>query len=269
MIRYDDSYKQTQGSSFAVADFKETGLTKPTSHTQLHYHSDMELLFIDEGETVMQVAGRSFSAGKGSLILINPYEVHSGETRSENYSHRCICFDLQQLGLPDGERLMRSEVAYANHATETELLRPFFTACYSAVKNRFDGWEMRAKGNLLMMFSLLTDKVSKSVSTKEQTFAKAVLEYLNGHFFEDVTSADMAAVFSYDHSYFCRKFKNIFSENFGDYLNGYRVSRAKELLSDHSVSQTATECGFQNISYFSRVFKAKTGVTPSEYKRKK
>ena len=266
MVIYDDSYKIQQGSHFAVAE-KFTDDVKPWQHTVLHYHKDMELLFIEEGRTVMQVAGKTVASGKGSLIIVNPYEVHSGETLGGVYSHKCICFDMEQLGLPETADILSGKIGYANVIDDTELIRPFFLACYEAVKNRFDGWEMRAKGNLLMMFSLLTDKTISTVPSKEQNFSKAVLDFIEAHFFENITSKEVAERFSYDHSYFCRKFKGLFSQNFSDFLNGYRVSKAKEMLKNQSVSSVAVECGFQNISYFSRVFKAVTGQAPSEFKK--
>ncbi len=267
MIKYDDSYKLQQGSHFAVAE-KQLSSPQPYQHTFLHYHRDMELLLIDEGETTMQVAGREFTAGKGSLIIVNPYEVHSGETHGGKYAHRCICFDLEQLGLPNTSQMLSGEVGYVNLINHTDLLRSYFSACFETVKNRFDGWEMRAKGNLLMMFSVLTDRITSSEPTKEQHFSKAVLDYIELHFSDNITSKEIADVFSYDHSYFCRKFKTLFSQNFSDFLNGYRVSKAKEMLKMQSVTTTATDCGFQNISYFSRVFKAVTGITPSEFKKR-
>ena len=150
MIKYDDSYKIQQGSYFAVAE-KQISTPIPQQHTFLHYHKDMELLFIEEGSTVMQVAGKTFKAGKGSLIIVNPYEVHSGETIGGKYAHRCICFDLEQLGLPETDGILLGKVGYTNVIEDTEMVRPYFSACFEAIKNRFDGWEMRAKGNLLMM----------------------------------------------------------------------------------------------------------------------
>lgn len=267
MIKYDDSYKLQQGSHFAVAEKQVTAL-QPCQHTFLHYHRDMELLFIDEGETTMQVAGREFSASKGSLIIVNPYEVHSGEAHGGKYAHRCICFDLEQLGLPNTTQMLSGEVGYINLINDTRLILPYFSSCFETIKNRFDGWEMRAKGNLLMMFSTLTDRVALSTSTKEQDFSKAVLDFIEQHFLENITSKEIADFFSYDHSYFCRKFKALFSQNFSNFLNGYRVSKAKEMLKEQSVTTTATDCGFQNISYFSRVFKAVTGQTPSEFKKR-
>lgn len=262
MIEYNDSYKLEQGPSFAVAE--KTFLEKePQTHTWLHYHSDVELLFIDEGSTNMYVAGHEFKADKGSLIIVNPYEVHSGETLGGKYRHRCICFDMGQIGLA-----LTADKGYINHIENTECLKEYYTLCYDAVKKRFDGWEMMAKGSLLILFSLLNDKIVSNVRTREQKFSHTVLEYIYEHYGDDVTSRKIAEKLGYDHSYFCRKFKSLFSKKFSDFLNGYRISKAKEMLKEKSVSDTAISCGFQNISYFSRVFTKITGENPSRYKSK-
>ena len=120
-------------------------------------------------------------------------------------------------------------------------------------KNPSKDGEKRPKGNLLMMFSVLLDKVKISAPTKEQAFSKSVLDYMEQHFSENITSKEIADIFSYDHSYFCRKFKGLFSQNFSDFLNGYRVSKAKEMLKTQSVTQSATDCGFQNIQHSTQI----------------
>ena len=265
MLTYDDRYKLKQGTHFAIAHM-QLGESSPRLHTHLHCHRDMELLLIDEGETVMQIAGREVRAGKGDLILINPYEVHSGEALGGNYAHRCICFDLTQLGLPNTEDLLSGQMGYADVVSQAGAAHSF-SACFEAVQNRAEGWELRAKGHLLVLFAELTGQMRATAPTKAQYFAKTVLDYLNAHFAEEITSKTVAEQFSYDHSYFCRKFKTLFSQNFSDFLTGYRIGKAKELLADYSVSRTATLCGFQSISYFSKVFKSVTGITPSTYQK--
>ena len=149
MIRYDDSYKLKQGPSFAAAEaFISSDL--PKTHTAIHYHSDVELLYIEKGKTNMIVAGHEFEASEGSLVIINPYEVHSGNTHGGEYSHKCICFDMQQIGLK-----LTNEIGYRNLIINADFIKPYFSLCYDAVNNRFDGWAMMAKGSLLVLFSLL------------------------------------------------------------------------------------------------------------------
>lgn len=265
IVQYDDRYKIKQGAYFAVSE-RRISDPAPHIHTYLHYHRDMELLFIDEGEAVMQVAGHELRAGKGSLILVNPFEVHAGGTVGGQYAHRCICFDLEQLGPAETADILAGEKGYVNLVEDREVL-PYFTACFEAIKNRPVGWELCAKGNLLLLFSLLTDRMVSAVPTKEQVFSRAVLELMEERFAENLTSREAAAYFSYDHSYFCRKFKRSFSQSFSDFLNGLRISKAKELLKTRSVCETALNCGFSNSSYFSRVFKAVTGQSPAEFKK--
>ena len=262
---YDDSYKSKHGSDFAVSQTELRGSNHPVTHTDLHYHRDIELLFVEEGESLMQVGGETFRCKQGSFILVNPYEVHGGQTDSIDYSHRCICFDLSVLGLPEAAALLSHEAAYPHYIEDAVGLQPYFLACYKAVQERTDGWELRAKGNLLLLFSLLTQQLRTAVPTKEQLFLRNVLDFLDAHFHEDITSAEPAAFFSYDHSYFCRKFRRLFGQSFTEYLHTYRINRAKELLRTHSVTETATLCGFSSVSYFSRVFKRLTGVAPSAF----
>ena len=54
-----------------------------------------------------------------------------------------------------------------------------------------------------------------------------------------------------------------------DYLREYRIQQAKKLLSreDISVSEAAMQSGFDNLSYFSTVFKKETGMTPQQYRQ--
>ena len=57
---------------------------------------------------------------------------------------------------------------------------------------------------------------------------------------------------------------------FTTYLNDYRLTlAAKSLLETHkAVLEIASECGFENLSYFNRIFKKKYGITPREYRQR-
>lgn len=265
MIPYNDNYKKQQGPHFAVFRTDLSAHSEQRIHTNLHYHSDMELLLVEKGETTMQVGGETFSAKTGSFILVNPYEVHGGQALNSAYSHRCICFDLSLCGLPDSNTLLDGSEMFCHHILDAIELAPYFHLCYQAIRERPLGWELQARGNLLLLFSHLTEKRHSSVPTKEQTFLRGVLDYLEAHFAEDITSATVAQAFSYEHSYFCRKFRRLFGQSFTDFLHIYQINRAKELLLTHSITATAALCGFASVSYFSRVFKAVAGISPSRY----
>jgi AraC-like DNA-binding protein len=66
-------------------------------------------------------------------------------------------------------------------------------------------------------------------------------------------------------------FKQTMGVSFTSYLNTYRLTMAARLLlqSDDTVLSIATEVGFDNLSYFNRVFKKQYHTTPSEFRRGK
>lgn len=92
--------------------------------------------------------------------------------------------------------------------------------------------------------------------------------YIQAHFTEDLSMQDVAHAMSYSEAYFCKLFKQCFKVNFSTYLNEYRISRAKSLLlsGTQSIRQISFSCGYTDSTYFSRVFRRLTGMTPSEYR---
>ena len=65
-------------------------------------------------------------------------------------------------------------------------------------------------------------------------------------------------------------FKNTMGTSFIDYLNEYRLTMASRLLlsSESSILDIAAEVGFDNLSYFNRIFKKRFEMTPSAYRKK-
>lgn len=95
-------------------------------------------------------------------------------------------------------------------------------------------------------------------------YAKRYIEEFYGN---DLSAEDIAAVVGISPSYLRTLFKKSEGESPIHYLNRIRIDRAKEMLSSNMFSQeeVATACGFQNVYYFSRVFKNFTGISPGKY----
>ena len=105
---------------------------------------------------------------------------------------------------------------------------------------------------------------------KNQLLMEQIRDYVESHYMENITLQDAAAQVHYSDAYFCRFFKQNFDKNFIMYLSEFRVQKAKELLADVTVNvkDIGQRVGFRDSSYFTRVFKRVTGVTPSEYRYK-
>lgn len=95
-------------------------------------------------------------------------------------------------------------------------------------------------------------------------------EYLENHYAEDISLEDVAEQVNISPQYFSKLIKKTTGFNFIDWLSMLRVKKAKELLtnSNLTVKEVCFMVGYKDPNYFSRIFKKRIGITPSEYVKK-
>ncbi len=104
----------------------------------------------------------------------------------------------------------------------------------------------------------------------ERDVIQQATRFINIHFSEPLTLADVARSVHLSESYFSTVFKKGCGASFREYLNAVRIDEARRLLdlNQQSVTEIALAVGFESQSYFSKVFRAVTGVSPKEYRTK-
>ncbi|SFK86532.1 two-component system, response regulator YesN [Lachnospiraceae bacterium KH1T2] len=97
---------------------------------------------------------------------------------------------------------------------------------------------------------------------------KSAKQYIDSHFDKDLSLDEVSRTVNISPYYFSKIFKEESGMNFIEYLTNVRIEKAKELLrcSDRSMKEICVNCGYTDPNYFSRSFKKKVGVTPTEYK---
>ena len=93
--------------------------------------------------------------------------------------------------------------------------------------------------------------------------------YLDGNLTYGAELSHMARLFHYNEKYLGRLFKQKTGETVGEYVNRRRLEVAKKLLrsSDAPVIEVAAQVGFNNVTYFNRLFKRQYGRTPTAYRK--
>lgn len=97
------------------------------------------------------------------------------------------------------------------------------------------------------------------------------MEYIHDHFTDrELTVADLARRCGMSDTYFRKLFYSSFSVTPLKYINGLRMTYARELLQSnyYTVEEISEKCGFNNINYFSLFVKKQTGVPPSVYRER-
>lgn len=241
--------------------------------TPLHNHSEAEVLIIEKGSSKVRIGDEIHSCGRGDVVFINPMEVHSVTVdEGREYTHRCICFDCSMISdEKTAEKLKNGQLSFSGGIIRDN---EFFCICdrlYSAIEDESDASFIEAPSyiGLIIAFFYKKGLIKKNTNlSNRDRFCGAVLEYVHGHFFENITSKTAAEHMSFNQNYFCRRFSKSFGMTFSTYLNMYRVSVSRTLLENgKSISDSAYDCGFSSPIYFSKCFKKYIGILPSEYQK--
>ncbi len=98
---------------------------------------------------------------------------------------------------------------------------------------------------------------------------KKVLSFMRQNYSSSLTLEQIASVAGMSSKYFCYFFKEMTQKSPISYLNNYRVERAarKLLTTDMPVTDIAYNCGFNDLSYFIKTFKAAKGITPYKFRK--
>lgn len=118
---------------------------------------------------------------------------------------------------------------------------------------------------------ILLDKYSLENTPGPSGVISKAIEYINGNIIRDITIDEICFKTHISKFHFCRLFKKITGRTVMEYILETRIVMAKNMLLNESISITeiSSRCGFSSISYFSRVFKEKTGITPLNYKKQR
>ncbi|MCY9512610.1 response regulator transcription factor [Paenibacillus apiarius] len=145
-------------------------------------------------------------------------------------------------------------------------LDPVLLNPYDEVKKYETAHDM--KQWLLEMFESFVLTISQYKTSRYRNIVSVAIQYVQEHYAEELKLEDIAGHVYVTPNYFSRVFKQETGEHFTEWLNKFRVEKAKPLLRDVSlkVYEVAEQVGYNDYKYFAHIFKKYTGTTPKEYR---
>lgn len=112
--------------------------------------------------------------------------------------------------------------------------------------------------------SLQREEITDSV----KDIVRQIAAYIDNHYFEEISLSQLSRQYGVEHSYLSKMFRQEMKENLILYLSGKRVEKAIEYMkqTEHNLTEIAFIVGYDDYTYFSRVFRKITGKSPREYK---
>ena len=249
----------------------------------VHWQDSMELIYIKRGSGLVQTGAQVCTAQSGDIFVLTPGALHAiRQAESCTMEYENIIFDVELLGGAEdlcAEKyllpLQSGRLALPEHITPDEVWYPQAAACLKEVEEanlcKQLGYELCIKGALLRFLALLIAQ-SKALPPAEKANTqrlRAVLQWISAHYSEPVCVADAAALCQCSPNHFMRWFRQMTGQTFIIFLREYRLNAAAEALrtTEDTILSISEQCGFENLSYFNREFKAHFGMTPREYRK--
>lgn len=251
-----------------------------------HWHNDMEIIYVKKGTGRINVDLTPIIANQGDIVVVPPGQLHSIEQFEEqSMEYENIIFQLNMLMAVQGDTctekffqpLLQRQIGIRNHYTPDSSVYPVLSECLNNMdnicKNFSPGYELAIKGQLFTFFHSLFSFTRESLPShqnKSLDRLKDILKYVETNYDEKISIADAAGICGFSQSHFMKFFKNNMAVSFTDYLNNYRLTMAARLLvsSSDAIVNIAAETGFDNLSYFNRLFKRKYGCTPTAFRNR-
>ena len=232
-----------------------------------HMHEFSELAFTKKGVTTVIVNGERHLVPEGHLIFIFPNQIHeySDETPS---TMRCAVFSNDHIpAFLDATKGLWLKDPVVDLRGSDQLL--------SELESITPGDTLKTCGIL----NLICDKLLRSSelvpqNAREHHLLCEVVGFISQNYLEDISLADIAKKLGYHEKYLSSSLHSLIGMNFRTFLASYRVNFAKHLLRSKEarslrISDVALQSGFSSINSFNRAFREITGITPSEYRRRK
>lgn len=112
-------------------------------------------------------------------------------------------------------------------------------------------------------------KNQQQIKAAPRDMIQKAVEYINQHIAENITIDDICREIHITKYHFCHQFKKVTGFTVMDYVLKTRIVAAKSMLTDTAlpISEISSRCGFSSTSYFCRVFKVHTDLTPLQYRK--
>ncbi|AWB45483.1 AraC family transcriptional regulator [Paenibacillus sp. CAA11] len=254
-----------------------------------HWHVEAELFYVLEGEVLFQIDTDYFPVKAGEAVFIDGGDIHAGlPLGDDGCRFFALVFDMNLLASVQYDAiqerivlpLQERKATFPRHIQGTSeagqrLLQHIsgIESCCSALK---PGYEAAVKGHLFLMLheiaaggSACNRSISNTGSSAKIDRLKTVLLFIQQNYGRPIRLAELAGLIPMSEGQFCRFFKSMTRQTPTDYINSYRIRQAVELLrnEDRKISDIALEVGFDNISYFIRVFRKTMKCSPSEFRK--
>ena len=241
------------------------------SHPQRELDS-WELIFVEKGTLTIREDDTLFSVGEGESLLLWPHRKHVGTgTFPADLKFYWLHFELT----PQCDKKTDFPASLISLPQHGQVLNPQYVI--SLFRQFLSEQESMTRSSaleliLLLIMQQLSVAAHDSIQADNSGAALAykAQQLIRTQFHLPVSTSTLASQLHCNADYLGRVYRQTFQLTITDAIHRQRVLCAEKMLitDSCSLSEVAERCGFQDVSYFRKVFRKKMGLTPAAWKRR-
>ena len=251
-----------------------------------HFHPEVEILLVVKGTGTRYVGDSVESFAPGDLVMIGPNVSHEwcSDKRSGTLVSEAIyiLFNTEIMGsefwnLPESKIILKIIQQSERGIKLTGKTRDDVAFLMKRIDTSFGFNRITLLMTILEMIAfngeyqyLASPVVQNTINDRDSERLNKVYKYVLDNCQQEINLESASSLANLSKPAFCRYFKKRANKTFIRFLNEIRVGQACRLLvnENQSIADICYTCGYNNISYFIRQFRAITGFTPLGYRKK-
>lgn len=247
-----------------------------------HWHDNIEIIDVIKGEVTGRISGEDYTLKEKDICIINVRAIHNLTTdREDIYLKR---YQISRELFTRSEKIYTkyleniisderfSHLIYRRDDAQTDEIRNMLESIYDFVTKKPPAYELAVVGivHLLMQKIYITFEKTKNKKLSEDQFLfRKMTDFIYTSYMEKLSLEMIAKKANVSKSKATNIFNQYAKRSPVDFLNLYRLKVATEKLreEDTSISEIAYDTGFNQPSYFNRLFFREYKMTPTEYRK--
>ena len=257
----------------------------PRFYMPYPWNMEYEIDLVVRGSVTLTLNESQVHAEAGDIIFIRDGVVHGGHPETTDTIYDCIVFDMKKM-LAGSHTFQDRIEDVLKHVTLINKYLPASTPdiprliqhLFRSMKEEHTGYELVVTGLLYTFFGFIfqqglyheaASRPLREHRRKRITQLKQTFPLIESQYQQPLTLTDLARAANLSPNYFCRFFQKITHHSPIDYLNRYRIEMAclKLTHTNDSITEIAFSCGFNDVSYFIRLFRRYKETSPRKYKQ--
>lgn len=254
---------------------------------QHHSHICFEITVVDSGSGIYTTNSGAYPMQSGDIFVFSSNEYHCiTEVGEDGLGLTNLHFEPRYLWGNPSDSFSEANINLCFYhskdfnnripADKAGVIYGYVEQIKNELKNQKSEYQLQVKSLLnLLLISLLRDfdysDKDNTVNSIQFKNIQHILSFIDEHFTEKLSLAELAEMAGMSPNYFSAFFKKISGITLWDYISSKRINMAVQLIrsrdSGKNMLEIATLCGFNNTTHFNKMFKRITGMTPTEYKK--